>query len=173
MLVVVWDGTVDEVVLAEPALAGSEPGEHAPALNATSAANATRRLDPGSYVKVRTSGMLWVESDIVHITHGSLWSQHPLEGGAKVAGTVPSMTTDVPAGWNVVDGRLHREFEFSDFSEAFAFMTRVALAAEKVDHHPDWSNSWNKVVIDLISHDAGTITDRDRRLAEQIGTLSG
>jgi 4a-hydroxytetrahydrobiopterin dehydratase len=77
----------------------------------------------------------------------------------------------VPDGWEQRDGKLHREFEFKNFSEAFAFMTRVALAAEKVDHHPDWSNSWNKVVIDLFSHDKGAITDRDEALATQINTL--
>jgi 4a-hydroxytetrahydrobiopterin dehydratase len=74
-------------------------------------------------------------------------------------------------GWQEVDGKLHREFEFKDFSQAFAFMARVALAAEKVDHHPDWSNSWNKVVIDLVSHDKGGITDRDTALATTINGL--
>lgn len=76
-----------------------------------------------------------------------------------------------PAGWEVVDGKLHRELAFADFSEAFAFMARVALLAEKADHHPDWSNSWNRVVIDLVSHDAGGITDRDVALARAIGAL--
>ena len=60
--------------------------------------------------------------------------------------------------WSLVDGRLHRELEFADFAAAFAFMTRVALAAEKLDHHPDWSNSWNKVTIDIVSHAAGGVT---------------
>jgi len=78
-----------------------------------------------------------------------------------------------PDGWSEVDGKLHRALSFKDFSEAFAFMTRVALAAEKADHHPDWSNSWNKVVIDLVSHDKGGITDRDVALAEQINALLG
>ena len=78
----------------------------------------------------------------------------------------------LPAGWEERDGKLHREFTFGDFSEAFAFMARVALAAEKADHHPDWSNSWNKVVIDLVSHDAGAITDKDRKLATQINHLT-
>jgi len=83
--------------------------------------------------------------------------------------------TDVtpPTGWAVVDGKLHRELTFADFSEAFAFMTRVALAAERADHHPDWSNAWNKVVIDLVSHDAGAVTERDVRLAERINQLLG
>lgn len=80
---------------------------------------------------------------------------------------------EVPAGWEVVDSKLHREFRFADFSEAFAFMTRVALAAEAANHHPDWSNSWNRVVIDLVSHDAGGITDRDRQLAAVINDLAG
>ena len=77
----------------------------------------------------------------------------------------------VPAGWDVVDGKLRRELTFADFSEAWAFMSRVALLAEKHDHHPDWSNSWNRVTIELLSHDAGEITDRDRHLAEAIGGL--
>jgi 4a-hydroxytetrahydrobiopterin dehydratase len=62
------------------------------------------------------------------------------------------------AGWTVAGAGLHRELTFADFSEAFAFMTRVALIAEKLDHHPDWSNSWNRVVIDITSHDRGGIT---------------
>jgi 4a-hydroxytetrahydrobiopterin dehydratase len=74
--------------------------------------------------------------------------------------------------WDEVDGKLHREFTFANFSEAWAFMTRVALLAEKRDHHPDWSNSWNKVVIDLVSHENGGITDRDRELAAAIDELS-
>jgi len=79
----------------------------------------------------------------------------------------------VPDGWGVVDGKLHRVFTFADFSEAFGFMTRVALLAEQADHHPDWSNSWNTVVIDLVSHDEGGVTDRDRGLARQIDGLLG
>ena len=75
-------------------------------------------------------------------------------------------------GWAVVDGRLHREFEFGDFTEAFGFMTRVALAAEKLDHHPDWSNSWNKVVIDIASHAAGGITDQCFTLATRINEVA-
>ena len=73
-----------------------------------------------------------------------------------------------PEGWTVVDGKLHRELEFADFREAFAFMTAVALTAEKMDHHPDWSNSWNKVVIDIVSHAEGGITDQCVELATRI-----
>ena len=70
--------------------------------------------------------------------------------------------------WRVVDGALHRELTFPSFAPAFAFMTRVALAAEKLDHHPDWSNSWNKVVIDITNHDAGGLTARCFALAAAV-----
>ena len=77
-----------------------------------------------------------------------------------------------PAGWSIVEGKLHRELTFKNFSEAWAFMNRVALLAEKQDHHPEWSNVWNKVVIDLATHDAGgTVTERDEKLAEAINGL--
>lgn len=78
---------------------------------------------------------------------------------------------EAPDGWTMSDGKLHRELEFADFNEAFGFMTRVALLAEKANHHPDWSNSWNRVVIDLVSHDAGGLTARDRDLAEAINRV--
>lgn len=70
--------------------------------------------------------------------------------------------------WSLVDGKLHRELAFADFREAFSFMAAVALEAEKLDHHPDWSNVWNKVVIDVASHSAGGITERCFTLAERI-----
>ena len=76
-------------------------------------------------------------------------------------------------GWQLIDGALHRELVFANFSEAFGFMARVALLAEKADHHPDWSNSWNRVVIDLVSHDVGAVTERDRSLATAINGLLG
>jgi len=73
--------------------------------------------------------------------------------------------------WAAREGKLRREFVFADFSAAFGFMARVALLAEKADHHPDWSNSWNKVVIELSSHDAGGLTQRDLDLAAAIDRL--
>ena len=77
--------------------------------------------------------------------------------------------------WQMVDGRdaLSRTFEFADFSAAFGFMSRVALAAEKLDHHPEWSNVWNRVEITLSSHDAGGLTERDIKLAKIIDKLAG
>ncbi len=72
------------------------------------------------------------------------------------------------AEWEQQHDRLRREFTFADFSVAWGFLSRVALEAEKQGHHPDWSNSWNTVVIELTSHDAGGVTDRDRAMAEAI-----
>ncbi len=74
--------------------------------------------------------------------------------------------------WQEIDNTLHKKFEFKNFSEAFAFMTRVALAAEKMDHHPKWMNEYNKLEIWLSSHDAGNkVTERDHKLAKIIDTL--
>ena len=74
--------------------------------------------------------------------------------------------------WKEEQHQLVRTFEFKDFSEAFAFMTRVALEAKKMNHHPFWTNVWNRVEIRLSTHDAGnTITEKDRQLAHQIDQL--
>lgn len=74
--------------------------------------------------------------------------------------------------WKETDNKLYRKFEFKDFSEAFAFMTRVALEAEKMDHHPLWTNVWNTVEIWLSTHDAGdVVTEKDKKLAQKIDTL--
>jgi 4a-hydroxytetrahydrobiopterin dehydratase len=82
------------------------------------------------------------------------------------------MATVTRVQWTEREGRLDREFEFADFSEAFGFMTRVALLAEQAGHHPDWSNSWNRVRISLTTHDAGSVvTDQDRDLAAAIDRL--
>jgi 4a-hydroxytetrahydrobiopterin dehydratase len=74
--------------------------------------------------------------------------------------------------WKEENNKLSRTFKFEDFSEAFAFMTRVALLAEAQNHHPDWSNAWNRVHIALSTHDAGnTVTNKDRNLAKAIDKL--
>jgi 4a-hydroxytetrahydrobiopterin dehydratase len=76
--------------------------------------------------------------------------------------------------WVENDGALTQTFEFADFSAAFAFMTRVALLAETRNHHPDWSNSWNRVTISLTTHDAGSVvTEADRSMAAAIDDLTG
>jgi 4a-hydroxytetrahydrobiopterin dehydratase len=71
-------------------------------------------------------------------------------------------------GWSVKDGKLHREFQFADFIEAFGFMARVALVAEKQNHHPEWFNVYNKVNVDLTTHDAGGISAMDFALATEM-----
>lgn len=74
--------------------------------------------------------------------------------------------------WHEENNSLYRKFTFKDFNEAFAFMTRVALIAEKMNHHPKWTNVWNTVEVWLSTHDAGdVVTDKDRRLAEKIDAL--
>jgi len=74
--------------------------------------------------------------------------------------------------WKEENNKLYRKFEFADFSAAFAFMTRVALEAEKMNHHPLWTNVWNTVEIWLSTHDAGdVVTDKDRKLAQRIDKL--
>jgi 4a-hydroxytetrahydrobiopterin dehydratase len=76
--------------------------------------------------------------------------------------------------WKEENNALYRKFMFKDFSEAFAFMTRVAMEAEKMNHHPRWSNVWNTVEIWLNTHDAGdVVTEKDRKLAEKIDKLAG
>jgi 4a-hydroxytetrahydrobiopterin dehydratase len=74
--------------------------------------------------------------------------------------------------WQETDNQLYRKCQFANFSEAFAFMTRVAMEAEKMDHHPKWTNVWNTVEIWLSTHDAGNVvTDKDHALASRIDAL--
>lgn len=81
---------------------------------------------------------------------------------------------DAPDGWTFEDGEksLVRTLKFGDFSEAFGFLARVALHAEKMDHHPEFTSVWNRVDFRLTSHDAGGVTERDIRLAEAINVLA-
>ena len=82
---------------------------------------------------------------------------------------------DAPAGWTLENGgrALARTIKFQDFSEAFGFLTQVALYAEKADHHPEFTSVWNRVDFRLTSHDSGRLTDRDVKLAEAINRLAG
>ena len=73
--------------------------------------------------------------------------------------------------WVVKDSKLHRSLEFKNFVEAFAFMTEIALRAEKMDHHPEWFNVYNKVTIDLMTHDVSGISDQDIKLAKMINGI--
>ncbi len=76
------------------------------------------------------------------------------------------------SGWDVVGGKLRREFRFPDFVAAFGFMTRCALVAEKLDHHPEWSNVYDRVVVELTTHDAGGLTALDIELAAAMTELA-
>jgi 4a-hydroxytetrahydrobiopterin dehydratase len=78
-------------------------------------------------------------------------------------------------GWRAVDGRdaIAKSFQFKDFNEAFAFMTRSALLAEKLDHHPEWVNVYNKVEVTLSTHDAGGLTEKDIHMAQEMNRYAG
>ncbi len=76
------------------------------------------------------------------------------------------------SGWSLENGKLHREFQFQDFNEAFGFMARVALIAESMEHHPEWFNVWNRVVVDLSTHDAGGVTSLDVELAQTMNDIA-
>ena len=75
-------------------------------------------------------------------------------------------------GWSVKDEKLHKDFEFGDFNEAFGFMTRAAMHIEKMNHHPEWFNVYNKLTVDLTTHDAGGITENDINLAKILNSLA-
>lgn len=86
-------------------------------------------------------------------------------------GQIQYALQQLPA-WSVVDGKLHREFRFKNFVEAFGFMARVALMAEALNHHPAWSNVWNQVTIDLVTHEASdAISELDVALAQRIDAI--
>ena len=89
-----------------------------------------------------------------------------------MTGTGDDSEIMVPDGWEIVDGKLHRVFEFADFSEAFGFMARAALVAEKSDHHPEWRNVYKTVEVVLSTHDAGGVTARDIALARAMNAIA-
>ena len=75
-------------------------------------------------------------------------------------------------GWSVVNEKLHKEFEFASFNEAFGFMTRAAMEIEKMNHHPEWFNVYNRITVELTTHDAGGITKNDVNLAKILNSLA-
>jgi 4a-hydroxytetrahydrobiopterin dehydratase len=91
----------------------------------------------------------------------------------KLTGNARKTALGKLSGWSEVDGRdaISRTFKFADFNEAFGFMARAALIAEKLDHHPEWFNVYNKVEVTLSTHDAGGVTERDIKLAEAMDRL--
>ncbi len=93
----------------------------------------------------------------------------------KLAGEERAAALKSLPGWREAEGRdaIRKEFRFGNFAEAFGFMARVALAAEKMDHHPDWSNVYDRVDIELSSHDIGGVSERDITLAATIDAIAG
>ena len=91
---------------------------------------------------------------------------------AKLTDTALAAAVDSLTGWTVRNEKLHREYEFPDFVHAFGFMATAAIAIEAMEHHPEWSNVWNRVVIDLTTHDAGGITAKDILLAGKLEELA-
>jgi 4a-hydroxytetrahydrobiopterin dehydratase len=87
---------------------------------------------------------------------------------SKLSGNELEETVRSLSGWELKDGKLQKSFKFSNFIEAFGFMTRIALEAEKINHHPEWSNVYNTVTVKLSTHDTGGITDYDIKLANII-----
>lgn len=75
------------------------------------------------------------------------------------------------SGWSIEEGKLHRQFQFHSFVEAFGFMSSLALVSEAMGHHPEWSNVYNRVVVDLTTHDAGGITQKDLDWAKKANEL--
>ena len=74
-------------------------------------------------------------------------------------------------GWSIKNDKLHKEFQFNDFNQAFGFMTRAAMEIEKMNHHPEWFNVYNRITVELTTHDAGGITDNDVNLARILNSL--
>ncbi len=91
----------------------------------------------------------------------------------EIEGSLAALNASATSPWRIIDGKLHKEFQFRDFSEAFGFMARAALAAESMDHHPEWLNVYKTVRVDLATHDAGGITELDFRLAGRMEAIAG
>ncbi|NLC09347.1 MAG: 4a-hydroxytetrahydrobiopterin dehydratase [Gammaproteobacteria bacterium] len=94
------------------------------------------------------------------------YSQNAIEAALK------ALNSDANKAWCIKENKLHSEFKFANFVAAFGFMTQVAMLAERANHHPEWFNVYNKVVISLTTHDAGGISERDFKLAQEIAKLA-
>ena len=95
-----------------------------------------------------------------------------MEAAEKLDAAEVRAALDRLEGWSLSGEKLHREFRFRDFVQAFGFMARVALVAESMEHHPEWSNVYGRVTVDLTTHDAGGVTRRDLELARRMNELA-
>jgi 4a-hydroxytetrahydrobiopterin dehydratase len=91
----------------------------------------------------------------------------------EIQSSLDALNASAASPWKVLDDKLHKEFQFKDFNEAFGFMARAALVAESMDHHPEWFNVYRSVRVDLATHDAGGITELDFSLAGRMETIAG
>ncbi len=91
---------------------------------------------------------------------------------AKLNDTELEAALEALPGWTLVNGKMHREYAFADFVHAFGFMATSAIAIEAMEHHPEWSNVWNKVTVDLTTHDLGGITSKDILLANKLEAIA-
>lgn len=99
--------------------------------------------------------------------------QHARLTAAEQAAALTKLNQGTTAPWQVTDGRLTKQYQFANFVQAFGFMTQVALRAEALNHHPDWSNSYHRVAISLMTHDAGGLTALDFHLAAAADQAAG
>ena len=91
---------------------------------------------------------------------------------ARLNDTELAAALDSLPGWSLVNGKMHREYAFADFVHAFGFMATAAIAIEAMEHHPEWSNVWNRVTIDLTTHDLGGISPKDVLLANKLEAIA-
>src|SRR5690554_3832904 len=110
---------------------------------------------------------LWLSrSEYIEVNMVDKLSQNAIET------SLAALNQGAEGQWRIQDGKLHREFKFANFIAAFGFMTQVAMLAERANHHPEWSNVYSTVVIDLTTHDAGGLSEKDFALAEEISQLA-
>ena len=93
--------------------------------------------------------------------------------GAAIESALKTLNASAASPWSVAGGKLRKEFQFRNFVEAFGFMTKAALVAESMDHHPEWFNVYKTVRVDLSTHEAGGITELDFELASRMESLAG
>ncbi len=112
-----------------------------------------------------TLRLLSIDDDFVEMNMIEVFSQSVIDTSLK------ELNKNSDTSWSIKEEKLYKEFKFSDFVSAFGFMTQVAMLAERANHHPEWSNVYNKVAISLTTHEAGGISKRDFELAQEISTL--
>ena len=126
--------------------------------------------EPAGWRAPRVCGHVLARLGLLAILVGALFCGPAMAAQLLTPEEIKALPAQLP-GWSVSNGKLQRAFVFADFSAAFGFMARVALLAETLGHHPEWSNVYNRVVIDLTTHDAGGLSSLDRELARRINGL--